>query len=213
MSSKLQAVLQAKVQAKLEALQSPQWASSDEEGEAGAPAKPVVAKAKPKRKKSQALAKSRPEAVGEGRVVYLGHIPHGFYEEAMNGFFSQFGEVRRLKLARSRKSGRSRGYAFLEFTHPEVASIVAETMNGYFLFERKLVCNLVAPSKVGDHLFKGADDHLHYHRRLSQNAMVRHIANRQRTPEEDASHQQQALTKAARKQAKLAALGIEYDLP
>ena len=38
-----------------------------------------------------------------GAVVYLGHIPHGFYEEQMKGFFSQFGTVTRLRLARNRK--------------------------------------------------------------------------------------------------------------
>lgn len=29
------------------------------------------------------------------KVVYLGRIPHGFYEEEMRGFFSQFGQVGR----------------------------------------------------------------------------------------------------------------------
>jgi len=38
-------------------------------------------------------------------VVYVGHIPHGFYEEQMRKYFSQFGTVTRLKLARSRKVG------------------------------------------------------------------------------------------------------------
>jgi hypothetical protein len=38
-----------------------------------------------------------------GAVVYLGHIPHGFYEEQMKGFFSQFGLVNRIHLARNRK--------------------------------------------------------------------------------------------------------------
>ena len=41
--------------------------------------------------------------VMESAVVYLGHIPHGFYEEEMNKYFSQFGTVTRLKLARSKK--------------------------------------------------------------------------------------------------------------
>ena len=36
-------------------------------------------------------------------VVYVGHIPHGFFEQEMRGFFSQFGTVTRLRLARSRK--------------------------------------------------------------------------------------------------------------
>lgn len=39
-------------------------------------------------------------------VVYIGHIPHGFYEEAMNGFFSQFGDVVRVRVSRSKKSTR-----------------------------------------------------------------------------------------------------------
>jgi len=39
----------------------------------------------------------------ERGVVYLGHIPYGFFEDQIKGFFSQFGEVTRLKLARSKK--------------------------------------------------------------------------------------------------------------
>ena len=33
----------------------------------------------------------------------------------MRGFFSQFGGVKRLRLARSKKSGRSKHYAFIQF--------------------------------------------------------------------------------------------------
>ncbi len=44
-------------------------------------------------------------------VVFLGHVPHGFYEEQMQGFFSQFGAVEKLRLARSKKTTRSKGYA------------------------------------------------------------------------------------------------------
>jgi len=36
-------------------------------------------------------------------VIYIGHIPHGFYEQELRGFFSQFGTVTRVKLARSRE--------------------------------------------------------------------------------------------------------------
>ncbi len=36
-------------------------------------------------------------------TVYLGHIPHGFYEKEMKGYFSQFGKVTRLKLFKSKK--------------------------------------------------------------------------------------------------------------
>ena len=38
----------------------------------------------------------------ESRTIYLGHIPHGFYEKEMEGFFSQFGVVTNLRLSRSK---------------------------------------------------------------------------------------------------------------
>jgi len=36
-------------------------------------------------------------------VLYISHIPHGFYEDQMKSYFSQFGEVTRLRLSRNRK--------------------------------------------------------------------------------------------------------------
>jgi len=62
----------------------------------------------------------------ERGVVYLGHIPYGFFEKEMNGFFSQFGNVTRLRLARNKKTGNSRHFAFIEFDNPQVAQIVAQ---------------------------------------------------------------------------------------
>ena len=67
---------------------------------------------KTKAAKAAAAAESRPP---RSNVVYLGRIPHGFFEDQMRGYFSQFGELRRLRLSRSKKTARSRGYAFLEF--------------------------------------------------------------------------------------------------
>jgi len=43
------------------------------------------------------------QAVERG-VVYLGRIAHGFYEEEIKGYFSQFGEVTRVRLSRSKKA-------------------------------------------------------------------------------------------------------------
>ena len=36
-------------------------------------------------------------------MVYLGRIPHGFYEEQMKTYFTQFGDVTRLRLSRNKK--------------------------------------------------------------------------------------------------------------
>lgn len=56
----------------------------------------------------------------------------------MRGFFSQFGKVSNVRVARSAKNGRSKGYAFVEFKDRDVAEIVSETMNNYLMDKRLL---------------------------------------------------------------------------
>jgi len=36
-------------------------------------------------------------------VVYLSRIPHGFYEDQLRAYFSQFGDITRLRLSRNKK--------------------------------------------------------------------------------------------------------------
>lgn len=70
--------------------------------------------------------------------MYLSNIPHGFYEEEMRNYFKQFGPISHLRLARSKNTGRNKGFAFIEFKVPDVAKIVAETMNNYLMGKRLL---------------------------------------------------------------------------
>jgi nucleolar protein 15 len=79
--------------------------------------------------------------------VYLGHLPHGFYEEQLKGYFGQYGTVLGVKVGRSRKTARSKGYAFVQFEYAEVAEKVAETMNGYMLASKVLTSHTL-PSNV-----------------------------------------------------------------
>ncbi|CAD7963525.1 unnamed protein product [Amoebophrya sp. A120] len=81
-------------------------------------------------------------------VLYIGHLPMGFFEPQLKIFFSQFGEICRLKLSRSKQTGRPKGYAFIEFELKEVAEIVASTMNNYLLYGRKLEVALVDAEKI-----------------------------------------------------------------
>lgn len=90
-------------------------------------------------------------------VVYVGRIPHGFYEQQMRSYFNQFGDITRLRLSRNKKTGRSKHYAFIEFSSREVAKIVAESMNNYLLFGHILKVQLLEPSQVHDNLFVGAN--------------------------------------------------------
>ena len=75
-------------------------------------------------------------------TIYVSHIPHGFYENQMLSFFSQFGKVFSARIARSKKTGRSRGFGFVQFQNEEVAKIAAETMDNYLLCNKVLKCKL-----------------------------------------------------------------------
>jgi nucleolar protein 15 len=67
---------------------------------------------------------------GKSNIIYVGHVPHGFYEKQMKDFFTQFGHVTNLRLSRNKKTTKSRGYGFVQFQSVEVAAITAEAMDG-----------------------------------------------------------------------------------
>ncbi|CAE7467805.1 nifk [Symbiodinium sp. CCMP2456] len=115
---------------------------------------------KPRRTKANRLKEALEEEEEEEEkepkgVVYLGHIPNGFFEPQMRKYFSQFGHVTRLRLSRSKKTGGSKGYAFIEFKEESVAKIVASTMNKYLLFDKSLVCEFLPKEKCHKKLFAG----------------------------------------------------------
>ncbi|KAJ7324749.1 hypothetical protein JRQ81_017769 [Phrynocephalus forsythii] len=152
-------------------------------------------------------AAARNEQMTPG-VIYVGHIPRGLFEPQLREFFSQFGTVKRLRLSRSKKTGGSKGYAFVEFEYDEVAKIVADTMNNYLFGERILKCQFLPPEKVHENLFKGCDRKF---RKPSYPAVKRY--NRQRTPQEEAKMTKRLLKKERQLRKRLAEKGIDYDFP
>ena len=141
------------IEKKLAALDGPEWASDSSDDEAAAPAQKQAAPQQPKATRKQQKPKTE-----ESRTIYLGHIPHGFYEKEMEGFFSQFGVVTNLRLSRSKRTGASKGYAFIEFGDAETAVIAAKTMDKYLMHGKQLVAHVVPPETANrPKLFKGAD--------------------------------------------------------
>ncbi|KAF2279673.1 uncharacterized protein EI97DRAFT_499074 [Westerdykella ornata] len=90
-------------------------------------------------------------------VIFVGRIPHGFFESQMKAYFSQFGTVTRLRLSRNKKTGAPKHYAFVEFASSEVAEIVAKTMDKYLMFNHILQCKFIPPEQVHPNLFEGAN--------------------------------------------------------
>jgi len=141
-------------------------------------------------------------------VVYLGHVPHGFYEKEMRAFFSQFGKVTRLRLSRSKRTGRSKGYAFLEFRHEEVAKVAADTMNNYLMYRQILKCEFVPADKLHPDTFKNC--HRPF-RMPTAAAESRKRHNADREPEREADKAKNRRNKLKKKMAALKEMGIDYD--
>uniref|UniRef100_A0A1A9UNV4 RRM domain-containing protein n=1 Tax=Glossina austeni TaxID=7395 RepID=A0A1A9UNV4_GLOAU len=106
-----------------------------------------LAKKLKKRKRASKPIKNR-------GVVFVKHLPHGFFEEQMRNYFSQFGDVTRLRLVRSKRTGGSKGYAFVEFRYPEVAQVAAETMNNYLMFQKVLKAAFIPPDEQKYNYFR-----------------------------------------------------------
>ncbi|KAJ2136306.1 nucleolar protein [Coemansia sp. RSA 788] len=143
-------------------------------------------------------------------VIYLGRIPHGFYEDAMLGYFKQFGSIKRLRLSRNPRTGKSRHYGFIEFVHDGVARVVAETMNNYLMFDQLLKCSLVAPEKVHERLFANRYQKIVPDRTLKEHV---HDVNRPRTRDEVERQTGRLVRMERKRRAKLASAGIEYEFP
>lgn len=147
----------------------------------------------------------------ETGVMYLGHIPHGFYEKEMHGYFSQYGEITRLRLSRSKKTARSRGFAFIEFSDKDVAMAAAKSMDGYLMHGQSLVAKMMDPEKVHPDTFKGANRTF---RKVPFSAIERRaLIQRARDPLKLAQRSRGVQKNLKRKKHKLAHMNIAYDFP
>lgn len=186
--------------------------SSDEEDD-GVDSAPIdVAKlptvAKDDTSVARKLERAKRKAVEDRGVIYLGRIPHGFYEDQMKAYFSQFGEVTRLRLSRNKKTGRSKHYAFIEMASSAVAEIVAETMDNYLLMGHILRCKLIPKEDVHPELWIGANRKF---RRVPTNRLERLHQNKARSDEEKEKVTRRLLKRQEEKKRKLQAAGIDYD--
>ena len=146
-----------------------------------------------------------PEA---SEVVYIGHLPHGFYEKELRGFFSQFGDVKNVKVSRSKKSARSKGYAFVGFESAAVAAIACNALNGYVMFGQVLKCNIMRRADIHADLFKGCDKKF---RTIPWQTIAVEKHDKPLTEAEAVRRQSRLLRGEKIRRKKIADAGIEYE--
>merc|ERR1712093_300662 len=110
------------------------------------------------KKEEKKLAKIKEsEASEKPGVVYIGRIPHGFYENEMRAYFGQFGKILQLRMSRNKKTGAGKHYGWIKFESSVVADIVARTMDNYLMFGHILKVKLIPEEQVNEAWFKGAN--------------------------------------------------------
>ena len=163
-----------------------------------------------KTKKSEAERKHLDPDAGDNRVIFISRLPNGFYEPQLKSFFSQFGRVIAVNLARNPKTGKSRHFGFVEFARQDVAEIAAAAMDKYLLAGHRIACemadegtevkniNLKKIPQVGDYSRKNE-----FAEKLSKSL--------------DAVSEEKTVEKFMKKQEKIKAaletVGVKYDFP
>ncbi|EHK18266.1 uncharacterized protein TRIVIDRAFT_213890 [Trichoderma virens Gv29-8] len=161
-------------------------------------------------KVSKDVQKSIKASKEEPGVVYIGRIPHGFYEYEMKQYLSQFGPISRLRLSRNKKTGASKHFAFVEFTEASTAEIVSKTMDNYLLFGHILKCKILSKEQVHDDLFKGANRRF---KKVPWNKMAGIQLEKPLTESTWEAKVAKERDNRAKKAAKLKELGYDFEAP
>ena len=128
----------------------------------------------------------------------------------MKDYFSQFGDVTRLRLSRNKKTGKSKHYAFIEFASKDVAEIVVDTMDNYLIDNRLLKCQLLNDDDIHESLWIGANKKF---QKIPNDRLERLKFNKEKTPEELEKSKKRYMEKLKAKQDKLNQKGYDFQVP
>jgi nucleolar protein 15 len=128
----------------------------------------------------------------------------------MRAYFSQFGDITKLRLSRNRHTGKSKHYAFIEFASESVAKIVAATMDNYLMYGHILKCKYVPSEQLHPELWKGANRRF---KATPWNRIEQKRLNKGRTRENWTKNIEKEQKRRLAKAEKLKELGYEIELP
>lgn len=73
--------------------------------------------------------------------IYVGNLPYSMTESGLEELFSSSGKINNINVIQDRETGRSKGFAFVEFESSEGAE-AALTLNGHQLEGRTIKVNI-----------------------------------------------------------------------
>jgi len=77
--------------------------------------------------------------------LYVGNLSYDTTEDTLRTLFAEYGEIETANLITDRYTGRSRGFAFVEFATQEEADAAMEALNGRPVDGRELRVDKAKP--------------------------------------------------------------------
>lgn len=92
-----------------------------------------------------------PKAVGDPyKTIFVGRLPYELSEERLKAEFERFGAVERVRIVADNKTGKSRGYGFVEFADEAHLKVAHRQANGTMLDGRCIVVDVERGRTVRD---------------------------------------------------------------
>jgi nucleolar protein 15 len=91
-----------------------------------------------------------------------------------------------------------------------VANVVADTMSGYLMGQKRLVCHVLPKDKIHPNLFKGSEK---VFTKVDWAGIHRSIVNRPKPAEKMKEITKRLVSRERKRRQKLNELGIDYDFP
>ncbi len=79
--------------------------------------------------------------------IYVGNLSHGVTDGELNAVFSEFGEVSSANIIKDKRSGRSRGYGFVEMPNDSEANEAIKALDESPLQGRNIRVNQARPRR------------------------------------------------------------------
>eukprot|EP00825_Cyclidium_porcatum_P037107 TRINITY_DN4032_c0_g1_i2.p1 TRINITY_DN4032_c0_g1~~TRINITY_DN4032_c0_g1_i2.p1 ORF type:complete len:351 (+),score=122.93 TRINITY_DN4032_c0_g1_i2:177-1229(+) len=186
----------------------------EKEGEQNGPENPSKKQKKVRQRSSKTskrlnLDKPKTKAEEMKKIIYIGHLPYGLEEEELKKYFGQYGNITNIMVVRSKKTARIKGYGFIQFEYPEIATIAAQSMNGHMILQKVLQCHVLDENQHNPFDSKLNKEFKFINWKKIYQAKI----NKEKDSTELAKQVSKLIEKEKEKKKKLQECGIDYDFP
>ncbi len=79
--------------------------------------------------------------------IFVGNLSYGITDDRLNAVFSEFGEVSSANIIKAKRSGRSKGYGFVEMPNDSEANEAIKALDENPLQGRNIRVNQARPRR------------------------------------------------------------------